>query len=425
MNYKTSLFTSIAVVLLFAVSVIQLSAGEIERPEEIKSKRLVIYDQPTYEKLAAQWKAYYDVYPSEYAYANWMYACRYAQDDNYWELLDKGCEKYKANPTLLYLRALKNQGASNNTETMKLLEQSVALDPSYPDPWFVIAVNQMINRDDASFNKTLKHLLEIGIIHDEVIDFCYNILQSTEKNAIIITNGDNDTYPMWILQNILGIRQDVTVLNRSLLNTEWYPQYMIDHGAPHFITEKDYTKLRKDLNEMFKDGKLTPSRGGTYSDTLIYMIVKAAEKVNRPVYFSCTIYLSQQLRPLQANGKTLGLVTLITKPKESYGDLLRKVYTSWMKDFRTSSLNSWRLKFSPEGDAARQLIYNYATSIPKNMIDIKNHAPGLLEDIFDWYLNYADQYVPDKYRDAIYNQLCEHRDVKRIKEWCRSKGIDR
>ncbi|MDE6291670.1 MAG: hypothetical protein K2M16_09060, partial [Muribaculaceae bacterium] len=90
-------------------------------------------------------------------------------------------------------------------------------------------------------------------------DFAINYLNSLEPNAIVFCNGDNDTFPLWYVQEVEGVRPDVKIINLSYLNSDWYAnqQRMQSYDAPavDFTAEpKDYAYSKLDVT--------LPGRGG-------------------------------------------------------------------------------------------------------------------------------------------------------------------
>jgi len=413
----------ILLIITFSIQSCSKTTREIERPEKIFSKRYVYYDADTYSELANLWQKYFDQFPSEDAYANWMYAARYAGWDDYQELLDKGVKKYPANPTLLYLKGMCSHGTSDNLENLRYLEKAVDLEPEYMDPWTSLVIHYMQMQEFEKMDVALRKLLEGNAFYTEVMDYSYNMFASMEKYSILITNGDNDTYPGWILTRILEIRPDITIINRSLLNTDWYPGLMLEMGAPKFITNTGVENFRDSVITEYKNkGEPVPSYG-PFGDLLIERIIKAAEREYRAVYFASTLGNSKVLDKYRESGVDLGLVTLVTPGKKSEIDQLKNTVVIWTNDFKTSGLDSWRIRYAREAEFSRKLALNYAAGIANLVESLGNKNPEYRLLLFNWYQTHLSELMPEKYNDTMNELWCEQIDIKEIRAWCKSQGL--
>ena len=191
-----------------------------------------------------------------------------------------------------------------------------------------------------------------------LIDFGHNLLAGLALNAILFTNGDNDTYPPSVLQQMTEpFRPDVTIANLSLLNSPAVVKMMKDSfGVPVSLTDAEIAALAPKTGP---DGKsiLLPSQ------QVVANIIANASKIDRAVYFAVTV--SKEMTAPYADwlvneglvNRVAELTPVVTVDFDRITENLDKNYRlDWPKQ-----LPAWPQNMSPITRMIAPLAVNYAS----------------------------------------------------------------
>ncbi len=233
-------------------------------------------------------------------------------------------------------------------------------------------------------------------------DFAYNLLMSVEQNAVLFTGGDNDTYPLWYLQFVEGVRRDVRVVCLPLLQTDWYARQLRNQWAldapplPISLSDDQIDALRPvswqprdvalpvDLAALRAQPEMEIAvedtngfespmgwhlEGRSFREDVRYLhtadqvildvlATNARAGWTRPIYFASTAGASDRLDLdpyLQREGLALRVVPI--RHEDPRGRVVPRIMTSRLEHFRFTNLDDERVYFA---DDARSLAgFNY------------------------------------------------------------------
>ncbi|MBI4721236.1 MAG: tetratricopeptide repeat protein [Chitinivibrionia bacterium] len=182
-------------------------------------------DQASYVRLAKEWKEYIEKNgESADALVNLGMAYRYT--DELEAAVNAGKRAVDLEPdnpkALAFLGAMLSVYLGDDDGAVEPLERCRRIAPGYEWGLTTLATVYLRRGEWSKSEEVFKAIFEQRIIPQPLQDFAYNMLIGLPEGAVLITGGDNDTFAPLSLQTGMKLREDVIVLNRSLLNLPSY-----------------------------------------------------------------------------------------------------------------------------------------------------------------------------------------------------------
>lgn len=187
----------------------------ITRPEKVPSKITELRSKSWYHEASKDWKNYLDLNPSdENGWINYYKASEYSGSS----INDLGIIVEKVNALFpdsfvgQYLKFKMEDWSELGVQIIKELYAEDAERVYILEDY--LALMDLIDRDRRSLASA--QVYEAGLIHSSTLNYNYNLLMSVSENGILITDAIHTSIPIWVLQDVMNVRKDVSIINLSL-----------------------------------------------------------------------------------------------------------------------------------------------------------------------------------------------------------------
>ncbi len=140
--------------------------------------------------------------------------------------------------------------SGNNLKSIQYLEKAYELNPNNEEVLVNMLTQSKLMGKENEYSEYCKEYYKTNDISSGLLNWGYNLLSEVDERAIIFTIGDNDTYPVWLMQESFGIRKDVEILNYGLLGVDDYREKVFEKiGLPALSFRLDNSKTPKERKE--------------------------------------------------------------------------------------------------------------------------------------------------------------------------------
>lgn len=302
--------------IIFIIALCPILAFSQEKPQKVVSIIQEEHNIDWYKNQAKLWKAELKKNPKNEN--GWLYyytACRMVWVLNGWkdsdraeinEILKTIAQKIPDTFIYNYINAY-DIGSMKPEESYSFLNKAYEIQPDN-----VMLFDKLVSRFEIKQNLEKRKEIntkwfQSGTYSTGILNYNYNVLSSLAPNAILFTFGDNDTYPVLMIQDALNYRTDVVCINTSLAKIGAYRNEIFKKLA--IVLSEPELKLMNDIDS------------DKWEENFVKLFVSKYK--SNPIYFALTAGNRDYLKSLESDIYIIGLASLYSEKKVDNLAMLR------------------------------------------------------------------------------------------------------